>query len=95
MSLKPQAIAPVLAETDRVARAAYPKGNLSMHMRHVLGSIYIDEDFSDLFPKDGQPAACCSPVLRPWAVAKGSCAACAMMGFSCLATSVEVPMPGK
>jgi transposase len=56
MSLKPQAISPVPAETARVARAAYPKGNVYMQMRDVLGSIYTDEDFQDLFPKEGQPA---------------------------------------
>lgn len=56
MSLKPQAIAPVPAETARVARAAYPKGNVYMQMRDVLGSIYTDEDFVDLFPRDRQPA---------------------------------------
>jgi transposase len=27
-----------------------------MQMRGVLGSIYTDEDFADLFPRDGQPA---------------------------------------
>jgi len=63
MSLKPQAIPPVLAETARVARAAYPKGNVYMHMRDVLGSIYPDEDFADLFPTDGQPAE------APWRLA--------------------------
>ena len=56
MSLKPQAVCPVPQETARVARAAYPKGNLYMQMRDVLGSIYTDEDFADLFPKEGQPA---------------------------------------
>lgn len=56
MSLKPQLIAPVPQETARVARAAYPKGNLYMQMRDVLGSIYTDEAFQDLFPKEGQPA---------------------------------------
>lgn len=56
MSLKPQAIASVPTETARVARAAYPKGNVYMQMRDVLGSIYTDEDFADLFPRDGQPA---------------------------------------
>lgn len=30
MSLKPQAISPVSEETARVARAAYPKGNVYM-----------------------------------------------------------------
>lgn len=63
MSLKPQAISPVPAETARVARAAYPKGNVSMQMRDVLGSIYTDEDFADLFPKDGQPTE------APWRLA--------------------------
>src|SRR5260221_3716849 len=47
----------------RVARAAYPKGNLYMQMRDVLGSIYTDEDFVDLFPKEGQPAE------APWRLA--------------------------
>lgn len=56
MSLKPQAISPVPAETARVARAAYPKGNIYLQMRDVLGRIYTDEDFADLFPKEGQPA---------------------------------------
>ena len=56
MSLKSQAICPVPQETARVARAAYPKGNLYMQMRDVLGSIYTDEDFADVFPKEGQPA---------------------------------------
>ncbi len=63
MSLKSQAISPVPAETARIARAAYPKGNVYMQMRDVLGSIYTDEDFADLFPKDGQPAE------APWRLA--------------------------
>jgi transposase len=63
MSLKSQAIAPVPAETDRIARAASPKGNVYMQMRKVLGSIYTDEDFADLFPKEGQPAE------APWRLA--------------------------
>src|ERR1700730_18536016 len=63
MSLKPQAVCPVPQETVRVARAAYPKGNIYMQMRDVLGGIYTDEDFADLFPKEGQPA------LAPWRLA--------------------------
>jgi transposase len=63
MSLKVQAICPIPQETVRVARAAYPKGNVYLQMRDVLGSIYIDEDFADLFPKDGQPAE------TPWRLA--------------------------
>ena len=56
MSLKPQAISPVPEETARIARSAYPKGNVYMHMRDELGSIYEDESFADLFPNNGQPA---------------------------------------
>lgn len=36
MSLKPQAISPVPEETARIARAAYPKGNVYMYMRDEL-----------------------------------------------------------
>src|SRR5229473_377826 len=64
MSLKPQAFCPVPQETVRVARAAYPKGNLYIQMREVLGSIYTDEDFADLFPEEGQPAQ------APWRLAR-------------------------
>src|SRR5690348_16570201 len=63
MSLNPHAIYPVPQETMRVARAAYPKGNVYMQMRDVLGSIYTDEDFVELFPKEGQPAE------APWRLA--------------------------
>src|SRR5579871_2873533 len=63
MSLNARAICPVPKETARIARAAYPKGNMYMQMRDVLGSIYTDEDFADLFPKEGQPAA------APWRLA--------------------------
>ena len=45
MSLKAQAMCPVPEETARVARAAYPKGNLHMHMRDVLGSIYLKNTY--------------------------------------------------
>ncbi|QBD77289.1 IS1182 family transposase [Ktedonosporobacter rubrisoli] len=56
MSLKSQPINPVPEETVRIARAVYPKGNVSIHMRDELGTIYEDESFAALFPKDGQPA---------------------------------------
>jgi transposase len=50
-------------ETARVARAAYPKGNLYMKMRDVLGTIYQDESFAHLFPANGRP------VEAPWRLA--------------------------
>lgn len=56
MSLKPQEISPVPEETARIAHAAYPKGNVYMHMRDVLGTIYEDASFAHLFPNNGQPA---------------------------------------
>src|SRR6202162_978556 len=63
MSLKAQAVCPVPQETARIARAAYPKGNTYMQMPDVLGRIYTDEQFADLFPKEGQPAE------APWRLA--------------------------
>src|SRR5947207_640214 len=56
MSLHPQALPPIPEETARVARAAYPKGNVYMQLRDELGTIYQDEAFTHLFPNCGQPA---------------------------------------
>ena len=56
MSLQPQAIGPVPEETARIARSAYPKGNIYVQLRDTLGTIYEDEQFADLFPQRGQPA---------------------------------------
>ncbi len=63
MSLHPQPIPPVPDETVRVARAAFPKGNIYLKIRDTLGSIYVDEDFADLFSVKGQPAQ------SPWRLA--------------------------
>ncbi len=63
MSLKPQAIGPVPEETARIARAAYPRGNIYLQLRDTLGTIYEDEQFADLFPQRGQPAE------APWRLA--------------------------
>lgn len=63
MSLHPQPIPPVPEDTARVARAAFPKGNIYLQIRDTLGSIYVDEDFADLFPLKGQPAQ------SPWRLA--------------------------
>jgi transposase len=63
VSMHPQPIAPVPEDTARVAKAAFPKGNVYMHMRDVLGSIYHDEDFSELFEVRGRPA------ITPWRLA--------------------------
>jgi transposase len=63
MSLHPQAIAPIPEETQRVARAAFPKGNIYLRMRDEIGTIFNDSMFSPLFPARGQPAEC------PWRLA--------------------------
>src|SRR5215471_16670738 len=56
MSLQPQASYPIPEETQRVARAAFPRGNLYMQMADRLGPLYQDRQFSALFPTRGQPA---------------------------------------
>ena len=56
MSLKPLASSEIPAETVRVARAAFPKGNIYLTVRDELGPIYEDTAFSDLFPTRGRPA---------------------------------------
>lgn len=63
MSLRVKPIPEVPEETARVARAAFPKGNLYMKMRDELGTFYQDADFADLFPTCGQPA------YSPWRLA--------------------------
>ena len=63
MSLRPQTIPPIPEETARVARAAFPKGNLYMQIRDETGVLFDDADFADLFPTRGQPA------YAPWRLA--------------------------
>jgi transposase len=63
MSLHPHVVAPVPAETARVAHAAFPKGHPYLTCRDVLGTIFQDEDFTALFPAWGQPG------LPPWRLA--------------------------
>ena len=63
MSLRAGTIPEVPKETARVARAAFPKGNLYLKMRDELGVLYSDADFAALFPKRGQP------VFSPWRLA--------------------------
>jgi transposase len=63
MTLHPTPVSPVPEETARIARAAIPKGNVYVQMRDVLGSIYTDEQFADLFAVRGRP------VVPPWRLA--------------------------
>lgn len=63
MSLQPEAVGPIPEETVRVARAAFPKGNVYLQMRDALGGVYEDGSFSALFATRGRPAA------APWRLA--------------------------
>ncbi len=63
MSLKPEPIGPTPDDTARIARAAFPKGNVYMQMRDVFGAIYDDTFFTPLFAVRGRPAE------TPWRLA--------------------------
>ena len=49
-------------ETVRVAKAAFPKGNVYLQMRDELGVLYQDSQFADLFPTTGQPGLSPGPI---------------------------------
>ncbi|GHO47653.1 transposase [Ktedonospora formicarum] len=63
MSLKPAPMPPVPEETVRVARVVFPRGNMLMQVRNMVGTMYADEAFANLFPTHGQPAE------APWRLA--------------------------
>lgn len=54
--LRSEPIAAVPEETVRVARAAFPKGNLYMRVADEMGPLFTDERFADLYPNHGQPS---------------------------------------
>jgi transposase len=56
MSLHPRTDYWIPEETQRVARAAFPKGTLCLHIADALGPIYEDSQFAELFPRRGQAA---------------------------------------
>jgi transposase len=55
MSLHPPVTAPVPEETIRVANTAFPKGHPYLTFRDTLGPVLQDENFTTLFPLEGQP----------------------------------------
>ncbi len=61
--LRPCPIGPVPAQTARVARAAFPKGNLYLRVADELGTLFTDDLFRTFYPTHGQPA------LAPWRLA--------------------------
>jgi transposase len=63
MSLQSRPIPPIPELTAKVARRAFRKGNVYMHMRDVLGTFFTDDQFSDLYHAKGQPG------YVPWRLA--------------------------
>jgi len=63
MSLHPEPIGEIPAETVRVARAAFPKCTVVTRLRDEFSALYEDEDFRTLYPARGQPG------LAPWRLA--------------------------
>jgi transposase len=57
VSLQPRADLAIPEETQRVTHAAFPKGTLCLRIADELGPLYRDDQFTDLFPVRGQPAA--------------------------------------
>src|SRR5436305_14373439 len=57
MSLRPQPPHSIPEETQRVAHAAFPKGTLCLRIADELRPLYRDDQFAELFPTRGQPAA--------------------------------------
>jgi transposase len=64
MSMQPCDTWEVPEETRRVAKAAFPKGNVYIRIRDELGELYPDSLFAELFPVRGQPAE--SPGRLAW-----------------------------
>lgn len=56
MSLHPSWSEHIPEETKRIARGAFPKGNVYMRMRDELGVLFEDTSFSSLFSMSGQSA---------------------------------------
>ena len=54
--LKPENGYQIPEETVKVAKAAFPNGNIYLALRDNLGPIFADENFKDLYPALGQPA---------------------------------------
>ncbi|MBK9941439.1 MAG: hypothetical protein IPP13_07440 [Kouleothrix sp.] len=61
MCLKPQALHPIPAATAALVHDLFPEDSVYQFVGDVLFDQFHDEDFIDLYPKDGQPSI--SPVL--------------------------------
>lgn len=63
MSLQAQPIPAIPELTVKIARQAFRKGNVYMQMRDVMGTFFQDDQFTGLYPIDGQPT------YAPWRLA--------------------------
>jgi transposase len=54
--LKPSFQSGIPEETIKVAKAAFPNGNMYVSLRDTLGPIFADATFQDLYPALGQPS---------------------------------------
>ena len=55
MCLQPETEYTIPEETVRVARAAFPRGNVYVQMRDELGILYEDTPLKVLYSRTGQP----------------------------------------
>jgi transposase len=62
--LQPEPMEPAPEETARIARPAFPTGDLSLRLRDTLDTIYTDHLLADLFPRRGNPPQL--PGAWPW-----------------------------
>lgn len=54
--LKPTVITEIPKITSKIAKAAFPKGNVYLQIRDELGTVYQNEDFIELYSNMGRPA---------------------------------------
>jgi transposase len=54
--LKPEGKFQIPEETAKVAKAAFPGGDIYLTLRDALGPIFEDKAFQELYPTHGQPA---------------------------------------
>ena len=61
--LKPEKNHAIPEQTQQVAQAAFPNGNIYMRIRDEVGRVYEDDELAELYPGKGQPA------INPWRLA--------------------------
>ena len=56
MCLKSQGVPPLPEDTARIARRAFPKGNIYLTIGDKIGVLFEDADFADMYANEGKPA---------------------------------------